>query len=233
MDLSVPSDAPPLAVDIDGTLTDEHRAVDPRVIPVLQTWPATVVVATGKAFPYPVGLCEFFGLEQTVIAENGGIVLAGREGPLHVEGDPEAAETVAAGLVERGHGLGWGAVDLVNRWRETEVAVRRTVPKAVVEELAAAAGLHVLDTGFAYHVTSRSVSKGRGLRRLAAALDRTPADFVAVGDSENDADLFDEVGRAVAVANADERARAAADHVTGASYADGFLEAVSWLTERD
>jgi phosphoglycolate phosphatase (TIGR01487 family) len=231
MDASVPSDAPPLAVDIDGTLTDERRAVDPRVIPVLQSWPAPVVVATGKAFPYPVALCEFFDLEQTVIAENGGVVLVGRDGPLHVEGDPEAAQAVASGLVERGYGPGWGEADLVNRWRETEVAVGRTVPKAVVEELAEAAGLHVLDTGFAYHVTSPSVSKGRGLERLAAELDRAPADFVAVGDSENDAELFESVDRAVAVANADERARGAADHVTAASYAEGFLEAVAWLTE--
>jgi phosphoglycolate phosphatase (TIGR01487 family) len=229
-DVDVPADAPPLAVDIDGTLTDEQRALDHRTIPLLRAWPAPVVLATGKAFPYPVGLCEFLAIEPTVIAENGGVVLAGRDGPLHVEGDAEGAQAVAAALRDRGHGLGWDDVDLVNRWRETELAVSLDVPKAVVEEVAEAHGLIVLDTGFAYHVTSPDVSKGRGLRRLAADLGLATTDFVAIGDSENDAPLFEEVGRAVAVANADAAAKAAADHVTEAAYADGFFAAIAWLT---
>lgn len=229
-EVAVPADAPPLAVDIDGTLTDERRALDPRTIPVLRAWPAPVVVATGKAFPYPVGLCEFLAIDQTVIAENGGVVLAGRSGPLHVEGDPDAARAVADELAARGYGPGWGEVDLVNRWRETELAVSLDVPKAVVEEIAASHGLIVLDTGFAYHVTDPNVSKGKGLRRLADTLGLEARDFVAIGDSENDASLFQVVERAVAVANADDAAQAAADHVTAAPYADGFLAAVEWLT---
>lgn len=233
MTQSVPDDAPPLAVDIDGTLTDDRRTVDPRVLPVLQDWPAPVVIATGKAFPYPVAFCEFLGLDPLVIAENGGVALAGREGPLHVEGEPAAARAVADELVDRGYGLGWGQADLVNRWRETEVAVSREVSKSVVENIAAEHGLIVLDTGFAYHVTSPDVSKGLALETVAGSLDLRAETFVAVGDSENDASLFDVVGRAVAVANADADAKAAADHVTEASYADGFLAAIDWLTGGD
>ncbi len=228
--VAVPDDAPPLAVDIDGTLTDERRALDPRVIPVLREWPAPVVVATGKAFPYPVGLCEFLAIEPTVIAENGGVVLAGRDGPIHVEGNREGAQAVADALVDRGVGLGWGAVDLVNRWRETELAVNREVPREIIDDIAASHGMIVLDTGFAYHVTSPDVSKGKGLQRLADALGLAATDFVAVGDSENDASLFEVVDRAVAVGNADDAARGSADHVTTAEYADGFLAAIEWLT---
>lgn len=231
MDGAVPENASPLAVDIDGTLTDERRTIDPRAMAALQDWPAPVAVATGKSFPYPVALCEFFGLEQLVIAENGGVVLAGRAGPVHVEGEADAAWAAAEELAADGYDLGWGEADLVNRWRETEVAVSLDVPKAPVEAAAAAHGLIVLDTGFAYHVTSPEVSKGRGLERLAAALDRDARDFVAVGDSENDAPMFERVDRAVAVANADESAKATADHVTDAANADGFLEAVAWLVD--
>jgi phosphoglycolate phosphatase (TIGR01487 family) len=231
MDAPAPDVAPPLAVDIDGTLTDDERVVAPRAMAVLQAWPTPVAIATGKAFPYPVALCEFFGLEQTVIAENGGVVLAGRDGPVNVEGDPAGARAVAAELADRGYGLGWGEADLVNRWRETEVAVSLDLPEAVVREVAEAAGLTVLDTGFAYHVTSPDVSKGAGLATMADALGLSARDFVAVGDSENDASMFRVVDRAVAVANADETAKAAAAHVTEAAYADGFLEAVDWLTD--
>ena len=226
-----PADAPPLAVDIDGTLTDERRVVDPRAMAVVQDWPAPVVIATGKAFPYPVALCEFFGLEQTVIAENGGVVLAGRDGPISLEGDPEAVTAAVEGLADRGYGLGWGQADLVNRWRETEVAVSLDLPDAVVRAVADAAGLAVYDTGFAYHLTSPAVSKGAGLATMADALGLSTRDFVAVGDSENDAPMFRVVGRAVAVANADDAAKRDAAHVTAGRYADGFLEAVGWLTD--
>jgi phosphoglycolate phosphatase (TIGR01487 family) len=232
MPQSVPDEAPPLAVDIDGTLTDDRRTVDPRVLPVLQDWPAPTVIATGKAFPYPVALCEFLGLDQLVIAENGGVALAGREGPLHVEGEPATARAVAEGLADRGYGLGWGEADLVNRWRETELAVNRDVPKGVLEGLADEHGLVVIDTGFAYHVTSPDVSKGLALVTLADSLDLRPEAFAAVGDSENDVSLFEAAGRSVAVANADAAAKASADHVTDAGHADGFLAAVAWLTAR-
>ena len=90
-------DVPPLAVDIDGTLTDDRRRLDPRVLPVLREWAAPVVVATGKSMPYPVALCEFLGIETLVIAENGGVVLTGRAGGLETKGDRAAAEAGFAG----------------------------------------------------------------------------------------------------------------------------------------
>jgi phosphoglycolate phosphatase (TIGR01487 family) len=222
---------PPLAVDIDGTLTDDRRRLDPRVMPVLREWAAPVVVATGKSMPYPVALWEFLGIDTLVIAENGGVVLTGRTGDLKVRGDREAAEAVLAEYRDRGYDLGWGAADLVNRWRETELAVSRDQPLDPLAEIAADYGLVVLDTGFAYHVTSPEVDKGTGLAAVSEALDCETTHFAAVGDSENDVPALAAAGRSVAVANADAAARAAADHVTTASYADGFLEAVDWLTD--
>ena len=230
MDVTAPpADAPPLAVDIDGTLTDEHRGVDPRVFPVLRGWPTTVVVATGKAMPYPVALCEFLAIDINVIAENGGVVLAGRD-TIRIEGDREAANAVAAAYRDAGHDLGWGASDLVNRWRETELAVSRDSPREPLETLAAERGLEVIDTGFAYHVKSPSIDKGVGLSAIADELGHDPESFVAIGDSENDVPTFDLAGLSIAVANADDAARAAADRVTDAAYGDGFLEAVESLT---
>ena len=68
---------PPLVVDVDGTMTrpdEAGLAVDPRAMAALRRWDAPVVVATGKAFPYPVALCEFAGVPVRVVAENGGVV---------------------------------------------------------------------------------------------------------------------------------------------------------------
>jgi hypothetical protein len=222
---------PPLAVDIDGTLTNADRGLDPRVIEPLRTWPEPVVVATGKALPYPVGLCEFLGIPVRVIAENGGAVYLADDDELTFRGDRDAAGRVIEEYREAGHGLGFGDVDFTNRWRETELAVNVDQPLAPLKELASAAGMRVFDTGFAYHVTSPGVDKGGGLETVCDRLGIDPSAFAVVGDSENDAAAFELAGTAVAVANADETAKASADRVTDGEFGDGFLEALDLLED--
>jgi len=217
---------PPLAVDIDGTLTRPDDSIDPRVFDALRGWDAPVVVATGKSFPYPVGLCQFLGVPINVVAENGGAVFVESADEVVYNGDPEGAKAVKAAYLDAGHELGWGAVDPVNRWRETELAVARDQPLETLVSIADDHGMVVVDTGYAYHVKAPNVDKGRGLETAAAALGDDPGAFVAVGDSENDAELFERVGRAFAVENADGVAKGAADVVTDAPFADGFLEAL-------
>lgn len=224
---------PPLVVDIDGTLTGPDRALDPRTMPILKDWPAPVVVATGKAFPYPVGLCEFLGIPIRVIAENGGVVYVAETETVVFTGEPEAAQAVAEEFQAAGYDLGWGKADMVNRWRETELAVSLDAPLEPLEALAADHGLEVVDTGFAYHVKSPAQNKGKGLKAVARELDCDPEEFVAVGDSENDVSTFEVAGRAIAVANADDRALAAADEVTDGEYGEGFLEAVERIETTD
>lgn len=217
---------PPLAVDIDGTLSGPDRAIDPRVFTVLREWGAPVVVATGKALPYPIALCEFLGIDRTVIAENGGVAFVHETDDLLFLGDRAAAQAVVDEYVAAGHDLGWGDHDLVNRWRETEVAVNRDAPLEPLQRIAADHGLEVVDTGFAYHVKSPDVSKGRALESVAEKLGYEPEEFVAVGDSINDVSTFEVAGRSFAVANADDAAREAADIVVEGEYAEGFLDAV-------
>ena len=224
---------PPLVVDIDGTLTRPDASIDPRVVDPLREWAASapVVVATGKAFPYPIGLCRFLGVPPNVIAENGGVVAVEGATEVVYNGDPEAARAVAADYREAGHDLGWGSVDFVNRWRETELAVARDQPLGPLDRIATDHGMVVVDTGYAYHVKAPEVDKATGLETVAALLDRPLAGFVAVGDSENDAEVLAAVDRSFAVANADETARAAAGTVTDASFADGFLEALERIRD--
>lgn len=220
--------ATPLAVDIDGTLSRADRSIDPRILDVLREYDAPVVLATGKALPYPIALCAFVGIEEVVIAENGGVSHVRDE--LHYLGDRTAAEAVAEEYVSAGYSLGWGDVDLVNRWRETEIAVQRDQPLGPLRDIARKHDLEVVDTGFAYHVKSPGMSKGAALVEVADVLGYDTSDFVAVGDSANDVELFAEVDTAYAVANADDHAKAAADVVTEGAYGDGFLEAIAAMT---
>ncbi|MDQ2054101.1 phosphoglycolate phosphatase [Halobellus sp. H-GB7] len=213
------TDTPPLALDIDGTLTDSAGSLDPRVFEYLPVWDAPVVLATGKAFPYPVSLCHYLGLDLTVIAENGGVVLA--DNAVSYQGDRERAQAAAAEFVERGGDLGWGAFDAVNEWRRTEIAINLSADEELLRETAAAFDLEVVDTGYAYHLKTPGVEKGTGLKAVAETLGRDPTEFVAIGDSENDVSTFEVAGRSYAVANADEAAKNAADVVVGESYFDG------------
>jgi len=219
---------PPLALDIDGTLTTPAHRIDSRIFGWLPEWPAPVVIATGKSFPYPVALCHFLGIPERVIAENGGVVCA--DDRLSFQGDRSTAEAAIELFAERGGDLGWGTVDTTNRWRESEIAASTEADEDLLREVAAEFDLEVVDTGYAYHMKTPGVEKGDGLEAVAELLGLDPSEFVAVGDSENDVSLFKIAGESYAVANADDRALAAADHVTDGSYFDGtqsVLEAIS------
>ena len=220
--------APPLALDIDGTLTTRDDQIDPRVFELLPAWNAPIVVATGKSFPYPIALCHFLGIPEQVVAENGGVVCA--DGQVSFQGDRDRAEQAASAFRSRGGDLGWDDADTTNRWRETELAARTDADEALLREVADEFGLEVVDTGYAYHLKTPGVKKGDGLAAVADMLGYSPDSFVAVGDSENDVSLFETAGEAYAVANADERAKAAADTVLAESYFDGtrsVLESVA------
>lgn len=219
--------APPLAVDIDGTLSRRDRSIDPRIIDALGSWPAPVIIATGKALPFPVALAQFSGVDPNVIAENGGIAVT--PDSMQVHGDRSAAEAVVEEYQQLGYELGFGDPDLANRWRETEIVVNREQPLEPLEKLAGDHGLEVVDSEYAYHVKSPSVSKGTAFESIALHLELDPNRAVAIGDSPNDISLFEVVGNAIAVANATTGAKNAADTVTSGSYADGFLEAINSL----
>jgi len=221
----------PLALDIDGTLTTSAHQIDPRVFERLPEWPAPIVIATGKSFPYPIALCHFLGIEERVIAENGGVVCV--DDQLSFQGDRAAAEAAIEQFEQRGGELGWGGADTTNRWRESEIAASMDADEALLRDVAAKFDLEVVDTGYAYHLKTPGVEKGDGLVAAAELLGLDPSEFVAVGDSENDISLFEAAGESFAVANADDAARGAAETVLTESYFDGTLSVLESLVAGD
>ncbi|MCU4925446.1 HAD-IIB family hydrolase [Halobacteria archaeon AArc-dxtr1] len=220
---------PPLILDVDGTLTRRDGwGIDPRVFDPLLAWDGPVVIATGKSAPYPVALCQFLGIPERVVAENGGVVYTGET--MTITADAEAARAVAAAYREAGYDLGWEGADTINRWRETEIAVARDQPLAPLAAIADEHGLEVVDTGYAYHVKDPETSKGAGVRTIASHLEFDLDAAVAVGDSENDVSTFGAVGRSFAVGNADAAAREAADVVLPDAHAEGTLSVLEQVT---
>ncbi len=70
-------------------------------------------------------------------------------------------------------------------------------------------------------IMSPAVNKGAALHRLAALLQLNVMQVMAVGDAENDVDLLRTAGLGVAIANASDGAKAAADVVTSRSNNSG------------
>ncbi|WP_247731615.1 HAD hydrolase family protein [Halovivax limisalsi] len=221
---------PPLVLDIDGTLTrPAGPGLDARVFAPLRGWEAPIVLATGKAAPYPVALCHFLAIPERAVAENGGVVVT--DDRFVVAGDREGPAAVAREYERAGYDLGWDGLDTINQWRETEVAVSRDQPREPLEAIARAAGLRVVDTGYAYHVIGPHISKGASLEAHADELTLDLEAAVAIGDSENDVSTFERVDRSFAVRNADAAAKAAADEVVDGEHADGTLSILERLRD--
>jgi len=75
-------------------------------------------------------------------------------------------------------------------------------------------------------VFAPGVNKGSGVARLLQHLGVPASEAMALGDAENDVEMLRLVGAGVAMGNANEAAKAAADVVVGASDQDGVAEAV-------
>jgi HAD superfamily hydrolase (TIGR01484 family) len=101
-------------------------------------------------------------------------------------------------------------------------------PDATVEDfvdLAARLGLHGTDYVIGWtawmDLSPVGVSKASGLAVVARRLGIDPQDVLAIGDGRNDVEMFGWAGRAVAMGQAPEEVRAAADWVTGSVDEDG------------
>ncbi|MDN4172078.1 HAD family hydrolase [Nocardioides sp. SOB77] len=112
-------------------------------------------------------------------------------------------------------------------------------PEATADEfvaLAAELGLHgtnyIVGWTAWLDIAPVGVSKASGLERVCAELGCTAADVLAIGDGRNDIEMLGWAGRGVAMGQAIEAVREAADAVTGEVYEDGAAQEISrWFPE--
>ena len=103
------------------------------------------------------------------------------------------------------------------------------------ERLRTRAQLASLDIEKNYSETSslecsaHGVDKGTGLLRLCDSLGLSPEQCVAVGDAENDIPMFRVAGLAIAMGNADEQIKTAADRVVSDLDHGGCAQAIRML----
>lgn len=100
-------------------------------------------------------------------------------------------------------------------------AVQETIAKRLPEELTV-----VQTAPFYLEVIPRAVNKGQGLLDTCQALGIDHFETVAFGDAENDIPMLRAAGVGVAMGNAAEEVKAAADAVTDTNNCDGIAK---WL----
>ena len=121
------------------------------------------------------------------------------------------------------------------RLRALEDMLERPVTRVVVRDVGdtverfaervAALGIRGVSYAVGYRawldLGPEGVSKATALAKLAATLGIEAADCLAIGDGRNDVEMLTWAGRGVAMGQAPEEVRAAADAVTGSVFAHG------------
>lgn len=226
-----------IAVDVDGTLTQENGTILLEAIEALRKvrkeLNIKVVLASGNAYPVLMGLARYIGGVDLVIAENGGVV--GIKNNMKIIGNPKIGLKARNIIKEKlGYILyeswqnNFRFVDFAFKLRrgytwekaveKAEKIIKTLVPKAIA-----------VFSGVAIHVKDKHVNKGAGLKVAAKMLNIKTEDFMAIGDSDVDVEMLKEAGIGIAVANASPRAISHADIVTKQSGGKGFIEIINKL----
>lgn len=215
-----------LVIDIDGTITCKNRELHLGAVKKMRTLNVPVVLATGNILCYARTASRLIGLGGAVIAENGGAVTVRYDVNGIFEGSLEECEKAFSFLSQH-----FKLTKLDPTYRKTEIALRRDFDLEEARSLLETQpfDIELVDTKYAIHVKSIKINKGIGLQKLAGMMGFEAEDFVAIGDSANDAEMFEAAGFGIAVANGDERIKEVANYVTEASFGDGAVEAIEFL----
>lgn len=218
-----------IAVDIDGTLSDQNRVLSPSAVEAMRRLKVPVVLTTGNTHCFTRTVSVLLGTPRIFIAENGGVV-SHSENDIEILADPAVCQNAYRELSKV------FPLEVYNssRYRFTDIALKRNFDVAEASRYVEARNLPVdiLDTAYAVHIKDKRVDKGTGLQRIAKRMDIGLEEFAAVGDSTSDVSMFKLVGFKASVNNAHPDLKAVSDYVANASYGRGFAEIVNYIVEQ-
>jgi len=211
-----------LATDYDGTLA-HHGTVSPETIEAVERFRRSgrkLVLVSGRILEDLRGVFDRFDLFDRVVVENGATIYrpeTRQELPLAPPVSPQLVDALRARNIPFGVG-------------HCILATREPHQDAV---LAA-----IRECGLPYHVTlnkgavmilPEGVHKGSGLEHALRELGIPAREVVAVGDAENDYEMFSAADFSVAVANALPGLRHRAQLVTRQAASEGVQELIGLI----
>lgn len=222
-----------LAVDIDGTITENgNGTIHLGALGALRSLANMghhIVYVTGRSSVEAHILSVFGGTGQLAVGENGGCITTGPSSHTMLGDIKECRRAY--------HTLKGRIPDMREKPvfpRMTEVVLERTFDVAEAARIVKSdhPEVTISDSGYAIHINSRGIDKGRGLRELYSKHGAQRSRTMAIGDSGTDVPMFAEAGYSVALANAPAEAAGRADMVTRSPGGDGVVEALQRLAPR-
>ncbi|MBX8631584.1 MAG: phosphoglycolate phosphatase [Thermoplasmata archaeon YP2-bin.285] len=215
-----------IVTDIDGTLTDRNRRLDFDAAAALRKVADSgirVILATGNVLPIAYSFLKMIGLDGAIVAENGGILYYNQKVEyLNSVQEPQKAYDFLRKQmkVER---------LFTDRWRVTEIALEPNVDPDIVRRILKPFSVHVEYSGFAIHIESNNYLKFGAVRRAASVMGLDVEEMAAFGDGENDIEMLKGCRYGIAVGNAPDSVKEAADYSAEAEHGKGFVEGLRWL----
>ena len=224
-----------IAVDIDGTITDNTRKICISAIEALrkaENEGIPTIIVTGNVVNYAYACEVLIGCSGGLVAENGGIVFKEGENNNAVETmvDRNFVSSAEKHLKEKLGSEFEKHASHDNMYRLTETVFYKTIKREVLVEALKdfeyLDELEIYDSGFALHITDKRVNKGSSLRYLCERNGINMENVMAIGDSENDEDFLKEVRYKIAVGNADDKLKQISTYTCEKFYGDGVTEAI-------
>lgn len=212
-----------VAVDVDGTITDNRRRICTSAIKAIRKAEdagVPVVIVTGNIMCSTNMVSILLGTSGGFVAENGGVIKSckGEKVLGDIKKSQRAYEFLRSKL----------SVDKVeySDLRVSEIALTRKIDVDIIKKVLKDFNVRIYDSKFAIHITDPSVNKGSSLKLVAGDMGVKASEILAVGDGENDVEFLSVAGVKVAVANADRELKSVADYVTEKPYGNGVAEAI-------
>lgn len=212
--------------DIDGTMTGYDRRVQTSAIEAVRRvhdGGYRVILATGNVLPIAYAFYRMIGLDDAIIAENGGILCYNQKVEYlnNLQDAQRAYDFLRKQMkVER---------LFTDRWRFTEIALEPNVDIDLVRRFVKDFNVNVEDSEFAIHIGGRSYNKFTALKRACTLMNLDVKQLAAFGDGVNDIDMLTGCGIGVAVGNASDEVKKAATHSTEKEFGEGLVEGLKWL----
>ena len=224
-----------IAVDIDGTITDNERRICISAIEALrkaENANIPTIIVTGNVVNYAYATEVLIGCSGGLVAENGGVVFKEGENNNAVETmiQRDFITSAEKHLKEKlGEKFNKHASH-DNMYRLTETVFYKTIDlkeiKKALTDFKYIDELEIYDSGFALHITDKRINKGSSLRYLCERNNINMKNVMAIGDSQNDEDFLKEAGVKIAVGNAEDKLKNISDYVCKNQFGDGVAEAI-------
>ena len=212
-----------IAVDIDGTITNQNREICVNAINALRKAEVNgypIILVTGNVLCAAKMVSVMVGTSGGIVSENGGYIQTRKKNL--VLGDIKKSIPAYNHLKSKYNIKKTEFSEI----RLSEIAIVRNIDEETVKESVKNFDVEVYDTKFAIHLTDPEVNKGKSLKIVANDIGINVDEIMAIGDSENDLEFLEVAGFKVAVANADRELKENSDYITKKPYGDGTAEAI-------